>query len=158
MSNILGTSKATTYKRFNVGEYMKEQRLGWFAVEEKSRATYITSQKIKRLDEKVRYVYISVFLASLVIDRVSDFIVWSLNWFKYICTVYTCILIPLEIVFHLAMLINYSRTIARLKFFVVFKYIPFTLANGVFYITFKLIIYNYLSTLQYSILKPTLQG
>jgi hypothetical protein len=34
MSNILGTSKATTYKRFNVGEYMKRQRLGWFAVEE----------------------------------------------------------------------------------------------------------------------------
>jgi hypothetical protein len=121
----------------------------------KSRATYTTSQKIKRLHEKVRYVYISVFLVSLVIDRVSDFIVWSLNWFKYI---YTCILIPLEIVFHLVMLINYSRTIARLKFFVVFKYIPFTLANGVFYITFKLIIYNYLSTLQYSILKPTLQG
>jgi hypothetical protein len=156
MSNILGTSKATTYKRFNVGEYMKRQRLGWFAVEEKSRATYTTSQKIKRLDEKVRYVYISVLLVSLVnIYRVSDFIVWSLNWFKYI---YTCILIPLEIVFHLVMLINYSRTIARLKFFVVFKYIPFTLANGVFYITFKLIIYNYLSTLQYSILKPTLQG
>ena len=155
MSNILGTSKATTYKRFNVGEYMKRQRLGWFAVEEKSRATYTTSQKIKRLHEKVRYVYISVFLVSLVIDRVSDFIVWSLNWFKYI---YTFILIPLEIVFHLVMLINYSRTIARLKFFVVFKYIPFTLANGVFYITFKLIIYNYLSTLQYSILKPTLQG
>jgi hypothetical protein len=156
MSNILGTSKATTYKRFNVGEYMKRQRLGWFAVEEKSRATYTTSQKIKRLDEKVRYVYISVLLVSLVnIYRVSDFIVWSLNWFKYI---YTFILIPLEIVFHLVMLINYSRTIARLKFFVVFKYIPFTLANGVFYITFKLIIYNYLSTLQYSILKPTLQG
>ena len=84
MSNILGTSKATTYKRFNVGECMKRQRLGWFAVEEKNRVTKTTSQKIKRLDEKVRYVYISVFLVSLVIVRVSGFIVWSLNWFKYI--------------------------------------------------------------------------
>ena len=84
MSNILGTSKATTYKRFNVEEYMKRQRLGWFAVEEKNRVTKTTSQKIKRLDEKVRYVYISVFLVSLVIVRVFDFIAWSLNWFKYI--------------------------------------------------------------------------
>jgi hypothetical protein len=31
------SKKATTYKRFNVGEYMRQKRLGWLAVEEKNK-------------------------------------------------------------------------------------------------------------------------
>jgi hypothetical protein len=43
------------YKRFNVGEYMRQKRLGWLAVEEKNKKAKRTSMKLnKRLDKKVK--------------------------------------------------------------------------------------------------------
>jgi hypothetical protein len=53
----------TFYKRFNVGQYMQQKRLGWLTVEQKSKKARDTAQKLKRLDVKVRDVsYIFVFL------------------------------------------------------------------------------------------------
>lgn len=45
--------KASQYKRFNVGQYMKERRLGWIENEKKAKKSQATAKKLKRLDEKV---------------------------------------------------------------------------------------------------------
>ncbi len=45
--------KASTYKRFNVGKYMKQKRLGHLAVEQKNKKVRLTAGKLRRLDEKV---------------------------------------------------------------------------------------------------------
>ena len=49
-------AKAKIYQRFNVGEYMRQRRLGWLAVEKKQKKLKNTAQTLKRLDRKVRYV------------------------------------------------------------------------------------------------------
>lgn len=45
--------KASQYKRFNVGEYMKQRRLGWIENERKAKKSEATAKKLKRLDDKV---------------------------------------------------------------------------------------------------------
>ena len=45
--------KASQYKRFNVGQYMKQHRLGWIENEKKAKKSQATAKKLKRLDEKV---------------------------------------------------------------------------------------------------------
>ncbi len=45
--------KASQYKRFNVGQYMRERRLGWIDNEKKAKKSQATAKKLKRLDEKV---------------------------------------------------------------------------------------------------------
>jgi hypothetical protein len=46
--------RATQYKRFNVGEYMQQQRLGSIAIENKTKQGRATAKKLKRLDKRVR--------------------------------------------------------------------------------------------------------
>jgi hypothetical protein len=45
--------KASQYKRFNVGQYMKQSRLGWIENEKKAKKSQATAKNLKRLDEKV---------------------------------------------------------------------------------------------------------
>ena len=50
-------AKAKIYQRFNVGEYMRQRRLGWLAVEKKQKKLKNTAQTLKRLEARiVRYV------------------------------------------------------------------------------------------------------
>ena len=49
-------SKASTYKRFNVGQYMKEKRLGWLEVENKNKKLRATQKKLERMDKKVEHM------------------------------------------------------------------------------------------------------
>lgn len=50
-------AKGKIYNRFNVGEYMRQKRLGWLAVEKKQKKLKnVTQSTLKRLDRKVRYV------------------------------------------------------------------------------------------------------
>ena len=46
-------SKASAYKRFNVGEYMKQKRLASLAIETKNKKLKNSSMKLRRLDDKV---------------------------------------------------------------------------------------------------------
>ena len=46
-------TKARNYKRFNVGEYMRQKRLGWLNVEEKTKSARKAFMKLRRLDKKV---------------------------------------------------------------------------------------------------------
>ena len=45
--------KVSQYKRFNVGQYMKQRRLGWIENEKRAKKSQATAKKLKRLDEKV---------------------------------------------------------------------------------------------------------
>ncbi|XP_046859362.1 uncharacterized protein LOC124452791 isoform X2 [Xenia sp. Carnegie-2017] len=45
--------KATNSKRFNVGEYMRNERLAWEGNMSKQKKAKCVSQKLKRLDDKV---------------------------------------------------------------------------------------------------------
>ena len=45
--------KATQYKRFNVGQHMKERRLGSIAVAKNTKRNQATAKRLKRLDGKV---------------------------------------------------------------------------------------------------------
>ena len=52
--------KASCYKRFNVGEYMKQKRLCSLAVTERSKKAKAVMKKLKRLDDKVRQVLVAI--------------------------------------------------------------------------------------------------
>ena len=54
--NEMPFRKANNYSRFNVGEYMRQKRLGWVAVDKKNKSIKNAAQKLKRLDTKVRNV------------------------------------------------------------------------------------------------------
>ena len=48
--------KATNYKRFNVGEYMRNKILAWEGNMSKQKKAKCVSKKLKRLDDKVKNV------------------------------------------------------------------------------------------------------
>ena len=55
-------AKAKIYQRFNVGEYMRQRRLGWLAVEKKQKKLKNTAQTLKRLDSKDSKIRFILFL------------------------------------------------------------------------------------------------
>ncbi|XP_046857569.1 uncharacterized protein LOC124450957 isoform X2 [Xenia sp. Carnegie-2017] len=54
LASIMPFRKATNYKRFNVGEYMRNKRLAWEGNMSKQKKAKCVSQKLKRLDDKVK--------------------------------------------------------------------------------------------------------
>ena len=66
-------SKASKYKRFNVSEYMKNKRLAWLAVEQKSKKAQAMAKKLKRLDEKVGTNYKGQFAYCYLVIVVFQF-------------------------------------------------------------------------------------
>ena len=69
-------TKAKNYKRFNVGECMQKKLDSW-EIEQKSKKAKNTAQKLKRMDTKVRALYIFLFLE---IDSYGfDFIAFSMQ-------------------------------------------------------------------------------
>ena len=48
--------KAKYYSPFNVGEYMRQKRLGWVAEVEKNKKVKNAAQNLKHSDRKVRNV------------------------------------------------------------------------------------------------------
>ena len=44
------------YKRFNVGQYMKQKRHDWVAIQNKNKEIKLVAQNLRRLDAKVRNV------------------------------------------------------------------------------------------------------
>ena len=65
-------AKAKIYQRFNVGEYMRQRRLGWLAVEKKQKKLKNTAQTLKRLDRKVRYILYFSYVLELSIYVIFD--------------------------------------------------------------------------------------
>ena len=54
--------KATQYRRFNVGQYMKQKRLENLRVEQRTKKAQATARRLKRLEERVSFHYITDFL------------------------------------------------------------------------------------------------
>ena len=55
-----------TYKRFNVGQYMKENRLGWLEIQNKNKKVNATRKKLERMDKKVENVSLFYLLEMLI--------------------------------------------------------------------------------------------
>ena len=74
----MNQSKACTYKRFNVGQYMKEKRLGWLEIQKKNKKVNATRKKLERMDNKVENISLFYLLETLIYS--VDFTLSDLNF------------------------------------------------------------------------------
>ena len=63
--------KATQYKRFNVGQYMNQKHLQNEKIEEKSKKVEGTVKRLKRLEERVSFLYIADSDFDFVLQHIS---------------------------------------------------------------------------------------
>ena len=61
--------KGKQYKRFNVGEYMRQQKVAASAIEKRKKEVKAKAGKLKRLDKKVR-IYFFIQLGFLMPNKI----------------------------------------------------------------------------------------